>query len=121
MKKALIAAAVAGAFAAPSAMAADLQINLDWAYALQFGETTTTLAAGTATSIDAANVADAGRNRLKFNFTETLDNGVNVHAYMVFNTSGSADGGGNVNVRNAFIGFSGDFGTVNVGTNEHFF
>jgi hypothetical protein len=121
MKKALIAAAVAGAFAAPSAMAADLQINLDWAYALQFGETTTTLAAGTATSIDAANVADAGRNRLKFNFTETLDNGVDVHAYMVFNTGTSADGGGNVAVRNAFIGFSGDFGTFQVGTNEHFF
>jgi hypothetical protein len=121
MKKALIAAAVAGAFAAPSAMAADLQINLDWAYGLQFGEVSTTTAAGVTTTIDTNNVADAGRNRLKFNFTETLDNGVDVHAYMVFNTSGSADGGGNVAVRNANIGFSGDFGTFNVGTNEHFF
>ena len=120
MKKALIAAAVAGAFAAPSAMAADLQINLEWGQALQFGDVTTT-AAGVDTTVDTGNVADAGRNRLKFNFTETLDNGVNVHAYMVFNTSTAADGGGNVAVRNANIGFSGDFGTVNVGTNEHFF
>jgi hypothetical protein len=123
MKKALIAAAVAGAFAAPSAMAAELQINLDWGQALQFGEVTTTTAAGVDSTIDTSNVADAGRNRLKFNFTETLDNGVDVHAYMVFNTSTSADGGGggNAAIRNANIGFSGDFGTVNVGTNEHFF
>jgi len=121
MKKALIAAAVAGAFAAPSAMAADLQINLDWGQALQFGDVTTTTAAGVDTTVDTGNVADAGRNRLKFNFTETLDNGVNVHAYMVFNTGTAADGGGNVAVRNAYIGFSGDFGTVKVGTEEHFF
>ena len=33
MKKALIAAAVAGAFAAPSAMAADLSINMEWGQA----------------------------------------------------------------------------------------
>jgi len=120
MKKALIAAAVAGAFAAPSAMAADLQINLDWGQALQFGEVTTTTNL-VDSSIDTNNVADAGRNRLKFNFTETLDNGVDVHAYMVFNTGTAADGGGNVAVRNAYIGFSGDFGTVKVGTEEHFF
>ena len=97
MKKALIAAAVAGAFAAPSAMAADLQINLEWGQALQFGDVTTT-AAGVDTTVDTATVADAGRNRLKFNFTETLDNGVDVHAYMVLNTGTAGDGGNGGNV-----------------------
>ena len=42
MKKALIAAAVAGAFAAPSAMAAELSTNIYWSQAISFGETTTT-------------------------------------------------------------------------------
>ncbi len=38
MKKALIAAAVAGAFAAPSAMAAELSTNIYWSTG-SFGET----------------------------------------------------------------------------------
>ena len=41
MKKALIAAAVAGAFAAPSAMAAELSTNIYWSTAIGIGETTT--------------------------------------------------------------------------------
>ena len=120
MKKALIAAAVAGAFAAPSAMAADLSINMEWGQALAFGERTTTNAAGVATTIDQQEIIDAGRNRLKFNWTDTLDNGIGVHAYMVFNTAGTTNAGA-VSIRNAFIGFSGDFGSVQFGTNEHFF
>ena len=39
MKKALIAAAVAGAFAAPSAMAAELSTNIYWSTAIGIGET----------------------------------------------------------------------------------
>ena len=120
MKKALIAAAVAGAFAAPSAMAADLSINMEWGQALAFGERTTTAANGVATTIDQQEIIDAGRNRLKFNWTDTLDNGIGVHAYMVFNTAGTTNAGA-VSIRNAFIGFSGDFGSVQFGTNEHFF
>ena len=38
MKKALIAAAVAGAFAAPSAMAAELSTNIYWSTAIGIGE-----------------------------------------------------------------------------------
>lgn len=120
MKKALIAAAVAGAFAAPSAMAADLSINMEWGQALAFGERTTTAANGVASTIDQQEIIDAGRNRLKFNWTDTLDNGVGVHAYMVFNTAGTTNAG-NVLIRNANIGFSGDFGSAHFGTNEHFF
>ena len=127
MKKAIIAAAVAGAFAVPSAMAADLSVNLEWGQALQFGETTTTAADGTTTSTDIQSIADAGRNRIKWNWTETLDNGIGVHAYLVFGNLATSNGGsgasnaGGVDIRNAFIAFSGDFGTIHLGTNENFF
>ena len=125
MKKALIAAAVASALAAPSAMAADLSVNLEWGQALRFGESTVTNA-GVDTTTDIQEVADAGRNRIKWNWTETLDNGIGVHAYLVFGNLNTAGGNpdfsdNTVSIRNANIGFSGDFGTVQVGTNEHFY
>ena len=119
MKKALIAVAVAGAFAAPSVMAAELSTNVYWSTAITMGDTTTTTAAGVATDVDRGEVQDAGGNRLMFTWTDTLDNGVGVNAYLSFGNLGTANLGG-VNVRNANIGFSGDFGKVQVGTNEHF-
>jgi len=119
MKKALIAVAVAGAFAAPSAMAAELSTNVYWSTAITMGETTTTAADATSTGVDRGEVQDAGGNRLMFTWTDTLDNGVGVNAYLSFGNLGTANLGG-VNVRNANIGFSGDFGKVQVGTNEHF-
>ena len=119
MKKALIAVAVAGAFAAPSAMAAELSTNVYWSTAITMGDTTTTTAAGVATDVDRGEVQDAGGNRLMFTWTDTLDNGVGVNAYLSFGNLGTANLGA-VNVRNANIGFSGDFGKVQVGTNEHF-
>ena len=119
MKKALIAVAVAGAFAAPSAMAAELSTNVYWSTAITMGETTTTAADGTSTGVDRGEVQDAGGNRLMFTWTDTLDNGVGVNAYLSFGNLGTTNLGG-VNVRNANIGFSGDFGKVQVGTNEHF-
>ena len=119
MKKALIAVAVAGAFAAPSAMAAELSTNVYWSTAITMGETTTTAADGTATAADRGEVQDAGGNRLMFTWTDTLDNGVGVNAYLSFGNLGTTSLGG-VNVRNANIGFSSDFGKIQVGTNEHF-
>ena len=119
MKKTLIAVAVAGAFAAPSAMAAELSTNVYWSTAITMGETTTTAADATSTGVDRGEVQDAGGNRLMFTWTDTLDNGVGVNAYLSFGNLGTANLGG-VNVRNANIGFSGDFGKVQVGTNEHF-
>jgi predicted porin len=118
MKKALIAAAVAGAFAAPSAMAAELSTNVYWSQAIAVGETTTT-----SNGIDATanndKVFDGGGNRLMFTWTDTLDNGIGVSAYLSFGNLGTANAGG-VNTRNANVGFSGDFGTVQIGANEHF-
>ena len=119
MKKALIAVAVAGAFAAPSVMAAELSTNVYWSTAITMGETTTTAADGTSTGVDRGHVQDGGGNRLMFTWTDTLDNGVGVNAYLSFGNLDTS-GLGAVNVRNANIGFSGDFGKVQVGTNEHF-
>jgi hypothetical protein len=123
MKKALIAAAVAGAFAAPSAMAAELSTNIYWSTAVGFGETTTTDAAGVGTGNDSTanndEVLDGGGNRLMFTWTDTLDNGIGVSAYLSFGSLDTANAGG-VSTRNANIGFSGDFGTVQIGANEHF-
>lgn len=118
MKKALIAAAVAGAFAVPSAMAADLSTNVYWSTGVAFGSTTTTTA-GVDSTVDANEVQDAGGNRLMFTWTDTLDNGIGVNAYLSFGNLNTA-GVGAVSIRNSNIGFSGDFGTVQVGTNEHF-
>ena len=118
MKKALIAAAVAGAFAAPSAMAAELSTNVYWSTAVGFGETTTT-AAGADASANNDEVLDGGGNRLMFTWTDTLDNGIGVSAYLSFGNLDTANAGG-VSSRNSNIGFSGDFGTIQVGANEHF-
>jgi len=118
MKKALIAAAVAGAFAAPSAMAAELSTNIYWSTAVGFGETTTT-AAGLDTTANNDEVLDGGGNRLMFTWTDTLDNGIGVSAYLSFGNLDTANAGG-VSSRNSNIGFSGDFGTIQVGANEHF-
>jgi len=118
MKKALIAAAVAGAFAAPSAMAAELSTNVYWSQAIAIGETTATNA-GVDATVNQDKVFDGGGNRLMFTWTDTLDNGIGVSAYLSFGNLGTANAGG-VNTRNANVGFSGDFGTVQVGANEHF-
>lgn len=118
MKKALIAAAVAGAFAAPSAMAAELSTNVYWSQALAIGETTTTNA-GVDQTTNNDKVFDAGGNRLMFTWTDTLDNGIGVSAYLSFGNLGTANAGA-VATRNANVGFNGDFGTVQIGANEHF-
>jgi len=124
MKKALIAAAVAGAFAAPSAMAAELSTNIYWSQAISLGETTTN-DNGTDSSVNNDTILDGGGNRLMFTWTDTLDNGIGVTAYLSFgnlNTSGgNSDFSANtVSSRNSNVGFSGDFGTVQIGSNEHF-
>ena len=124
MKKTLIAAAVAGALVAPSAMAAELSTNVYWSTAIGIAETTTTLA-GVDSTVNGDQVLDGGGNRLMFTWTDTLDNGIGVNAYLSFgnlNTAGASPefGANTVSVRNANIGFSGDFGKIQVGTNEHF-
>ena len=118
MKKALVAAAVAGAFAAPSLMAAELSTNIYWSTAVT-AQSTTTTNGGLDQTVGQDGISDGGGNRLMFTWTDTLDNGVGVTAYLSMGNLDTA-GVGAVSLRNSNIGFSGDFGTVQVGTNEHF-
>jgi len=126
MKKAVIAAAVAGAFAAPVAIAADFNTSIYWSQAISFGETTTTTN-GVDANVNGDSVLDGGGNQLNMTWTDTLDNGIGLVANLSFavaSTSGDPTAGGtglsNITGRNSYVGFSGDFGTVKIGTNEHF-
>ena len=122
MKKVLIAAAVAGAFAAPSLMAADLSTNIYWGQGLAFGDNTTTNA-GVDSTTDINSIRTDGGNRLMMTWSDTLDNGLGLTAYLSMGNLGQADGGNsgnNVALRNSNIAISGDFGRVAFGTNEHF-
>jgi hypothetical protein len=122
MKKVLIAAAVAGAFAAPSLMAADLSTNIYWTQGLAFGDSTVT-DGGADVTTDINSIRTGGGNRLMMTWTDTLDNGLGLTAYLSMGNLGQADGGnsgGSVNLRNSHIAISGDFGRVAFGTNEHF-
>ena len=123
MKKALIAAAVAGAFAAPYAMAADgPSVNIYMPMALTFGDTTTKIG-DAVTKQDSDRVSDGGGARLMFSWSDTLNNGMTLHVYQSFGNLANSEGefnGNNVTNRNSHIGLSGDFGSIRMGTNEHF-
>jgi len=119
----LIAAAVAGAFAAPYALAADgPSVNIYMAEALTFGDSTTTNGT-TVTKTDSDRVSDGGGNRLMFTWSDTLNNGMTLHVYQSFGNLSNSEGQfgqNNVRNRNTHIGLSGDFGAIRMGTNEHF-
>lgn len=55
-----------------------------------------------------------------FNWSDSLDNGMTLNAYMSMNIAGHNTGGG-ISSRNSHIGLAGDFGSIKMGTNEHFF
>jgi len=122
MKKQLLAAAVAGAIAAPAAMAAEgPSVNLYWPIAVQIGSTdftnSTTNVSG---STDDETVVDGGGARLMFNWSDQLNNGLTLSAYMSFGNLPASEASG-INSRNSNIGLHGDFGSIHVGANEHFF
>ena len=118
MKKALIAAAVAGAFVAPTAMAAEgPSVNIYYPMALTIGDTE---ANNGATSTADETVRDGGGSRLMFTWTDQLNNGMSLTAYASFGNLGHSEAGG-VSTRNSNISLNGDMGTISIGTNEHFF
>jgi predicted porin len=100
-------------------MAAELSTNVYWSTAIGIGETTTNTGPGLDSTVNNDNVLDGGGNRLMFTWTDTLDNGIGLTAYLSFGNLNTA-GFGTVRNRNSNIGFSGDFGTIQVGANEHF-
>jgi hypothetical protein len=118
MKKALIAAAVAGAFVAPTAMAAEgPSVNIYYPLAIVMGDTEDTN--GQNSTADET-VRDGGGSRLMFTWTDQLNNGMSLTAYASFGNLGHSEAGA-VNTRNSFISLTGDMGTVSMGTMEHFF
>ena len=118
MKKALIAAAVAGAFVAPTAMAAEgPSVNIYYPLALTMGDTES--GNGGASTADET-VRDGGGSRLMFTWTDQLNNGMSLTAYASFGNLGHSEAGG-VTTRNSNISLNGEFGSISMGTNEHFF
>jgi len=115
MKKVAVAAAVAGAFAT-SATAAELSTFIYQDYALSFNSASVTGAA----DYDDVTVADAGSNMVNFNYSDDLGNGLGLIGSFSMtargtNSTTAAGGAGN---RNSFIGLTGDFGKVTIGTHE---
>jgi hypothetical protein len=125
MKKALIAVAVAGAFVAPSAMAAEMSTNIYWSQGIAVGDTTTTEATDATNNgkVDAGGLNDGGGNRINIAWTETLDNGMGLRAQvglgnLGFSNNDPSFAANTVSLRNSFIALSSDFGTVAFGTTE---
>ena len=118
MKKALTAAAVAVAFAAPSAMAAEgptIGLYLPLAVSMGDSEDTTNN-----TTTDRETLKTGGGSRLMFSWNDSLDNGMTLNAYVSLNIF-NWDQAGAVATRNSHVGLAGDFGSIKLGTNEHFF
>ena len=125
MKKALVAAAVAGAFAAAPAMAAELSTNIYWSQGIAVGDTTTTEATTASNNgkVDAGGLNDGGGNRLMMAWSDTLDNGMGLTAYVGFGNLGFSNNNpsfaaNTVSLRNSHIALSGDHGTIAFGTTE---
>jgi len=124
MKKQLLAAAVAGAIAAPAAMAAEgPSVNIYYPMAIQIGSTDTDN--GNSTT-DNETLVDGGGARLMFTWTDQLNNGMGLTAYMSFGNLAASNGNpdfsaNTVSIRNAHLALTGDHGTVGFGTMENFF
>ena len=113
MKKVAIAAAVAGAFAT-SATAAELSTFIYQDYALGF---TSDSSATSSKDVSAVRILDAGSNMVNFNYSDDLGNGLGLIGSFSMTARGSGSVG-SVDNRNSFIGLTGDFGKVTVGTHE---
>jgi len=107
MKKVAIAAAVAGAFAT-SATAAELTTFIYQDYALQLND---------AAGVSSMDLGDAGSNMVNFNYNDDLGNGLGLIGSFSMTARGNSDGAGIAN-RNSFIGLTGDFGKITMGTHE---
>jgi hypothetical protein len=120
MKKALLAAAVAGAFVAPTAMAAEgPSVNIYYPMAIIMGDSEEN---NGATSTAAETIVDGGGSRLMFTWTDSLNNGMSLTAYASFNTASFTEGNGStIRSRNSHIALTGEMGTIAMGANEHFF
>jgi hypothetical protein len=106
MKKVAIAAAVAGAFAT-SATAAELSTFIYQDYALQLND---------AAGVSSMDLGDAGSNMVNFNYSDDLGNGLGLIGSFSMTARGNSASG--IANRNSFIGLTGDFGKITIGTHE---
>ena len=112
MKKKLIALAIAGAMTAPMAAMADVKISgglQSQVGSISNGDTNLRMGSG---GIQDSNGQDFGTfGAMHINASESLGGGMTALASYGFNIQT----GGGINTRQAFVGLSGDFGTVLAG------
>ena len=116
MKKSLIAAFIAGIFAVPSAMAAE--VNGGIAVGIDRSK-----ASGSATSSDnvSATRLSSGYTNMSISHSEEFDNGMSGDLFIQMHLpiTAGVDGAQSVNNRNSYVGISGDFGSIRLGSNEN--
>jgi predicted porin len=119
MKKSLIALAVAGAFAAPSAMAVEFTPTLYQSLAFSFdsAELNGVTDVGSA---DGQSVRSGGGSTIGFKFTDDLGNGMTAEAFVHITTNIPKGNDSQLAGRNGYVGLSsGSWGSVKLGANEH--
>ncbi len=128
MKKSLIALAVAGAFAAPSAMAIEFTPTMYQSVALSIGSYEAGgVPVGNPGGGDVANGPDGqtlvtgGGRSIGFKATEDLGNGMTAGLFMHFTADVTSGHKTSVVHRNGYVSLGGNFGTIKMGTNEHVF
>ena len=118
MKKSLIALAVAGAFAAPAAMAVEFTPTLYQSIALSI-DSNEINGVGATDGTDDESIRSGGGSTIGFKFTDDLGNGMSAEGFVHFTTNITSGHAFDVTFRNGYVGLSGNFGSVKLGTNEH--
>jgi predicted porin len=119
MKKSLIALAVAGAFAAP---AQAVEVNGAMAVGLDFSKASSSTAGGASVSTHGLN---AGYSNISLSHSEDVGDGMKMDVFLQAEwkpnrASGAGGAGTGVLVnRNSYIGLSGGFGAIRLGSNEN--
>jgi hypothetical protein len=116
MKKSLIALAVAGAFAAPSAMAVEFTPTMYESLAFSFNGSDLN---GVTQPSDGNSVRSGGGSTIGFKFTDDLGNGMTAEAFVHITTNIPLGNASTFSGRNGYVGLTGNFGAFKLGANEH--
>jgi predicted porin len=116
MKKSLIALAVAGAFAAPVQA---VEVNGAIAVGLDFSKASSSTAGGASVSTHGIN---DGYSNISVSHSEDIGDGMKMDVFLQAEwkpSNGSTNEGNSLDNRNSYIGLSGNFGAIRLGTNEN--
>jgi len=117
MKKSLIALAVAGAFAAPSAMAIEFTPTMYESLAFSINGDQLN---GVDTTSDGQSIRSGGGSTIGFKFTDDLGNGMTAEAFVHFTTNIPLGNASQFSGRNGYVGLtSSSWGAIKMGANEH--